>query len=160
MSKTAATIDTRPQRAAPPAIARAVDKISRRLAAKTGRVAGFVMEDWPAIVGPELADHCRPAALKGSGPRRTLYIDAYSGPAASRIQFMSEVILSRLRERLGPKGPRVLRIRQAARPIGPAAKGDVPATRETGRPAGRPEIELGDALQRLRSAFGAGSETD
>ena len=79
------SIETKPQRPAAPPLARAVSKVTRDLARKSKRAAPVVLEDWAEIVGPELADHCRPAIIRGAGPRRTLTIDACECQANARL---------------------------------------------------------------------------
>lgn len=150
-------IETKPQRSPAPPIGRSAARIARKLATKTGRVAPFLLEDWAGVVGPELAGHCQPAALKGAGARRTLYIDVWSGPAAARIQFMTDIIKSRLRERLGAKAPHLIRIRQAQRPTTAPRPAAPNASTGPSRPVPmRSTPDLADSLERLRSAFGAG----
>jgi len=75
------------------------------------------VKDWEAIVGPDLAGHCRPASLRGGGARRVLTVEAYSGPAAARLQFMSDILLSRVKERLGAGAPTHLKVRLGNRPL-------------------------------------------
>ena len=147
-------IETKPQRPAAPPIGRSAAKIARKLATKTGRVAPFILDDWASVVGPDLAGHCQPAALKGSGARRTLYIDAWSGPAAARIQFMTDIIASRLRERLGAKAPHLIRIRQTPRPVTAKKSAASRAANPLSRPLPKADApELQDALARYRAAF-------
>lgn len=53
---------------------------------------------WPDVVGPDVAANARPVQLK----QRRLVVTASSSVWAQTLQLMSEAIVGRLNERLGP----------------------------------------------------------
>jgi predicted nucleic acid-binding Zn ribbon protein len=57
-----------------------------------------VFAEWPALVGPEVAAHCVPTALRGG----ELRITAQSTAWATQLRLLSTTLLQRLRAELGP----------------------------------------------------------
>ena len=66
-----------------------------------------VSECWADAVGPEIARHCRPLALRGG----VLEAAADSSVWCQQIQLQSPLILEALRERMGDEAPTMLRLR-------------------------------------------------
>jgi len=98
--------------------------VSRRLAAV-----------WPDVVGPEAAANARPVQLR----QGRLVVSASSSAWAQTLQLMSEAIVGRLNECLGPGSVERAVFRHAgweeeARPSGAARPAGLPE----GGPAGRP----------------------
>jgi predicted nucleic acid-binding Zn ribbon protein len=58
-----------------------------------------VFADWPALVGVDIAAHCRPAALN----QGELRITAESTAWATQLQLMASTLLASLARQLGPK---------------------------------------------------------
>jgi predicted nucleic acid-binding Zn ribbon protein len=57
-----------------------------------------VFAEWAALVGPEVAAHCAPTALRGG----ELRITAQSTAWATQLRLLSPTLLARLRAELGP----------------------------------------------------------
>ncbi len=118
--------------------------------------AALIMADWPAIVGPGLAQSAEPRRLSGG----TLTL-ACSGPQALALQHLAPALIERINGYLGTATVERLRFVQTAWPTPatpPRQKAAVPADRSAGAaPApeipGLPPGELGEALRRLARAI-------
>lgn len=66
-----------------------------------------VVERWEAAVGPEIARHCQPTALRG----RVLEAAAESSAWCQQLQMRREEILAGLRRELGDEAPEELWLR-------------------------------------------------
>ncbi len=91
---------------------------------------------WPEVAGPEVAANARPVQLK----QRRLVVSASSSVWAQTLQLMSEAIVGRLNERLGPGTVERIVFRHAGwdeRPRRPQGADPVPP------PAGHPAPETG-----------------
>ena len=130
-----APANTRPARPAPPGVGRAAARVFSDLARATRYVDPALADNWPTLVGRELADLCMPGRLSGGRLARTLEIWCSSGAAAARIQFEAETIRRKLNEFMGPGAVGRILVRQRAS----AAKAD-------------PDDRLGAALGRFRSS--------
>jgi predicted nucleic acid-binding Zn ribbon protein len=60
--------------------------------------AATVVATWDGLVGPEIADHCRPASLVDG----ELVLVAESSAWATQLRLLTRVITARLSERVGP----------------------------------------------------------
>ena len=73
----------------------------RRLVAERGwedtTAAASVMANWATLVGPEIADHCRPASLTDG----ELVLIAESSAWATQLRLMTRTMTARLTERVG-----------------------------------------------------------
>ena len=65
-----------------------------------------VAQCWEAAVGPEVAAHCRPSALRGSVLEATVDSSVW----CQQLQFQSREILAALRRELGDAAPSDLRL--------------------------------------------------
>ena len=91
--------------------------------------AGGLMEAWPGIVGPALADATAPRRLG----RGTLTI-ACSGPVALELQHLSAELTGRINQYLGSQTVQRLRFVQTQLPRPPARA--APPTNAAGKAAG------------------------
>jgi predicted nucleic acid-binding Zn ribbon protein len=104
----------------------------RRLVAERGwedtTTAAGVLANWDRLVGPEIADHCRPESLLDG----VLVLVAESTAWATQLRLMTPAIRSRLREQVGEgivasvtvRGPATPDWRKGARRVqGPGARG-------------------------------------
>lgn len=71
-----------------------------------------VVERWEEAVGPEIARHCRPAALRDG----TLEVEVDTSVWAQQLQLRVPEILAALARVLGEEAPRALRFRLGAGP--------------------------------------------
>ena len=73
----------------------------RRLVAERGwedtTAAASVLANWDRLVGPEIADHCRPASLQDG----ELVLVAESSAWATQLRLMTRTMTARLAERVG-----------------------------------------------------------
>ncbi len=73
-----------------------------RLVAERGwqdtTAAASVLANWDRLVGPEIADHCRPASLQDG----ELVLVAESSAWATQLRLMTRTMTARLAERVGP----------------------------------------------------------
>ena len=104
----------------------------RRLVAERGwedtTTAAGVLANWDRLVGPEIADHCRPVSLLDG----ELVLMAESSAWATQLRLMTRVMTSRLREQVGDgvvtsivvRGPAQPDWRKGPRRVsGPGARG-------------------------------------
>ena len=72
-----------------------------RLVAERGwedtTAAASVLANWDRLVGPEIADHCRPASLQDG----ELVLVAESSAWATQLRLMTRTMTARLEERVG-----------------------------------------------------------
>jgi hypothetical protein len=108
-----------------------------------------VLADWPAIVGPRLAQDTLPRRLSGG----TLTI-ACSGPMALELQHLAAALTERINTHLGQRAVERLRFVQEVLPRPAAPPPRLPAVPPPEIP-GLPEGPLREALQRLGQAVAA-----
>ena len=60
--------------------------------------AASVLANWDRLVGPEIADHCRPTSLQDG----ELVLVAESSAWATQLRLMTRTLVARLAERAGP----------------------------------------------------------
>jgi predicted nucleic acid-binding Zn ribbon protein len=74
----------------------------RRLVAERGweetTTAAGVLANWELLVGPEIADHCRPQSLTDG----ELVLVAESSAWATQLRLMTRTLQSRLADQVGP----------------------------------------------------------
>jgi predicted nucleic acid-binding Zn ribbon protein len=75
------------------AIARLVQERGWQESTAAGRVLG----DWERLVGPEIADHCRPSSLDGG----QLVLVAESSAWATQLRLLTTTMRSRISEQVG-----------------------------------------------------------
>ena len=95
------TINTRPARKAPPAVARASTKEIARLAKASGAMDPELVAEWDTIAGPQLAKLCRPLRLKRNGRAQILEVAASNGAAAMQVQYQLPALLTKINGFLG-----------------------------------------------------------
>ncbi len=104
----------------------------RRLIAERGwedtTTAAGVLANWDRLVGPEIADHCRPASLVDG----ELVLLAESSAWATQLRLLTRTLMARLREQVGEgvvtsvvvRGPAQPDWRKGSRRVqGPGARG-------------------------------------
>lgn len=72
-----------------------------------------VMGRWDALVGPEVAAHCRPERLDDDG---VLTLVAESTAWATQLRLLSRSLLSRLAAEVGPDVVRSVRVKGPSAP--------------------------------------------
>ena len=102
----------RARRAAPP-IRGFAGAWMARLARATRYVDPKLMEQWPSLIGDELASLCRPGRLSGGRRDRTLEIFVTNGAAAAAVRFEESRMILSINEFLGPGVVGRLTIRQS-----------------------------------------------
>ncbi|GIU84633.1 MAG: hypothetical protein KatS3mg008_1408 [Acidimicrobiales bacterium] len=77
------------------------------------RMLGRLMEDWPSLVGAELAEVSEPVAVRGD----VIVVHVDNPAAAEMLSWKAEEILGRLRREAGSEGPRSIsvKVRRTAR---------------------------------------------
>jgi predicted nucleic acid-binding Zn ribbon protein len=105
-----------PEPAGPGVPAVSVGEAARRLLRGRGLGAtitlGDVMRSWEEIVGPVVAAHAVPSALRAE----TLTVEVDGPVWATKLQFISGEIVAALTERLGEAAPAVVHARVTRRP--------------------------------------------
>ena len=97
----------RPRRRAPEALGSLLPSVLRDLGFdETARVLR-IAERWEEALGPELARHCRPEALRGD----VLEASVASSVWCQQLQLRTPEILEGLRRVLGEDAPSKLRLR-------------------------------------------------
>ena len=61
--------------------------------------AATVLATWDSLVGPEIAEHCRPVSLVDG----ELVLVAESSAWATQLRLLTRVMTARLGERVGPR---------------------------------------------------------
>ncbi|MDP6817491.1 MAG: DciA family protein [Alphaproteobacteria bacterium] len=90
-------------------LASALHKVTEKIYRKRGFASAGVIDNWPAIVGEELARHTSPERLGGDGTLR-LRVD---GPLATEIKHMEPQILERIAGYFGYRAVNRLALIQA-----------------------------------------------
>ena len=78
-----------------------------------------LVEHWEEAVGPEIARHCQPTALRGEVLEATVDSSAW----CQQLQLERPAILAALREVAGKDAPRDLWLRVGAEPMGEPPRG-------------------------------------
>jgi predicted nucleic acid-binding Zn ribbon protein len=88
----------------------------RRLVAERGweetTTAAGVLANWDRLVGPEIADHCRPESLVDG----VLVLVAESTAWATQLRLMTRTLQAKLREQVGPDVVSSIVVRGPAQP--------------------------------------------
>ena len=95
------------RRSTPRAIGPVVGEVLDDLGLDAVTAAFRFLELWEEAVGPEIASHCRPVAVRGS----VLEAEVDSSVWCQQLQMERVQILSALREALGDDAPSDLRLR-------------------------------------------------
>ncbi len=82
----------------PVEVASGLNRVLRSLGAPSADAVGSLFEDWPALVGEQVAAHVRPLRLSD----RTLVLGVNEPGWATQVRWMATELLSRLEEGLGP----------------------------------------------------------
>jgi hypothetical protein len=131
-----------------------VPTLTRPVFRSHSAAAAQVMLDWPAIVGPMLAQVTQPRRLSD----RTLTI-ACAGPVAMELQHMALELVTRINTHLGPNTVRSLRFLQVGafpQPIVPPRPPPRAVAAAEAAVGNMPEGDLRAALVALGSAVMAG----
>jgi len=105
-------VKTRPVRRAAPPLKRYTNDILGRIARKTRYVDPLLAENWPGIVGPDLARLCWPGRITGSPRHRTLTVNVQNGAAATRIGMELSSLREKINAHLGPRAIAQIAINQ------------------------------------------------
>ncbi len=143
--ETIAAIGTERRRATA-AVSRLLTKLLTPAARQRGFAAVAVIEEWPAIVGPDLARRCHPVRLAfrpGSKTGGTLVLQA-AGGAALELQHSTPQLLERVNDYFGFRAAARLQLLQM--PLRPAKAA----------PAAPPTRPLTDAEEAVLAAGVAG----
>ncbi|TCS62212.1 DUF721 domain-containing protein [Varunaivibrio sulfuroxidans] len=103
----------------PKALAPSIDKITRRLFGKRGFTEAAVLNDWPSVVGEDLARHCLPEKITypdKSKIQGTLRLRVANGAFAVEMQHMEPVIIERINAFFGYRAVARLHLVQAPLP--------------------------------------------
>lgn len=84
-----------------------VPRVLRELGLEDSARVARIAERWAEVVGPEIARHCEPTALRGS----VLEATADSSVWCQALRLQSPEILAALREAFGEQAPTQLRLR-------------------------------------------------
>jgi predicted nucleic acid-binding Zn ribbon protein len=91
----------------PKPIGGVVGKVLDELGLDAAQEAFRIGELWEEAVGPDVARHCRPVAVRG----HVLEAEVDSSVWCQQLQMEREALLAALRETLGPSAPTDLRLR-------------------------------------------------
>ena len=105
---------TRPSRP----VASALHKVTEKIYRKRGFASAGVLDNWPAIVGEDLARHSMPERLGGDGTLR-LRVD---GPLATELKHLEPQILERIASYFGYRAVNRLSLIQGPLDIPPKEK--------------------------------------
>jgi hypothetical protein len=130
-------------------IGREVERELARGGSKDAIPLAALTSAWPTVVGDAIARHAWPLRIARDG---TLHVATSSSTWAHELAFLSDEILERLRERLGPDTP--TKIRCAVGPIPEAARLD------EGPPEEFPTVEDMPPEVRSEAASAASAITD
>jgi hypothetical protein len=103
---------------------------------------------WPAVVGEAVARHAWPLRIARDG---TLHVATASATWAQELAFLSDEILERLREHLGPDAP--VKVRCAVGPIPEAERPEDEGKTEELPPAEDMPLEVRSAAAAAASAI-------
>lgn len=97
----------RPRRSQPTRVDHVVPQVLSDLGLEGAQTLLRILECWEAAVGPEVARHCRPSALRGN----VLEATAESSVWCQQLQLRRAEILEALRRELGDGAPADLWLR-------------------------------------------------
>ena len=95
------------RRSKPRPIGPVVGQVLEDLGLDAARQAFRIGELWEEVVGPEVARHCRPVAVRGN----VLEAEVDSSVWCQQLQMEREQLLAALQETLGDGAPSDLRLR-------------------------------------------------
>ena len=87
----------RPDPRDPQSIAGVICRVLGDLGWTEGMNAGRVLEEWDEIVGPSVAEHCRPISLDAG----VLVVSASSSAWAAQLRMLTPQLISRIEEHVG-----------------------------------------------------------
>ena len=97
------------------ALAALIPGVARKAVGKRGFVDARILNDWPQIVGEDLARHAHPDRLRYPPGRResgTLTIRAM-GPMATELAHLEQVVIERINAHFGYRAVAAIKILQA-----------------------------------------------
>lgn len=100
----------------PKALAPSIDKITRRLFGRRGFTEAAVLNDWPSIVGEDLARYCLPEKITypdKSKIQGTLRLRVANGAFAVEVVHMEPVVIERINTFFGYRAVARLHLVQA-----------------------------------------------
>lgn len=126
-----------------------VPRIAKKAVGKRGFTDARILNEWPTIVGADLARHAHPDRLTFPRGRRdggTLHIRAL-GPMATELQHLEPVLVERINAHFGYRAVSGIKLLQAPPTRTPAAK-KTDAVRRAPRPP-VDQARLGEMKQGL-----------
>lgn len=156
----------------PRALAASVSRVTKPIFGKRGFAEGSILNDWSAIIGPQLAAHCSPQKIAFPPGKRdggTLHLCIDSGSLATELQHLEPQLIEKINGFFGYRAVDRVRIVQgmvtvveaAETPRPPAVRPPLEAEEEEELARGLTEIkdaELRSALERLGRAVIAGEK--
>ncbi len=103
----------------PRALADAVARITKPAFGKRGLSSAAIVNQWPAIIGPELAAHSVPERIvyrKGERTGGTLFLRIDSGSLATELQHLQPLLIERVNGYIGYRAVADLKMIQAPLP--------------------------------------------
>lgn len=85
----------------------ALGRVMKDLGLESANTAFEIAQRWEAVVGPEVARHCRPVAMRGN----VLEAVADSSVWCQQLQLQRPAILAALAREMGDRAPTDLRLR-------------------------------------------------
>lgn len=95
----------------PDGLGPSLDKIARRLGAPSAHVLSGLFQRWEELVGPGIAAHATPVALKAG----RLRVEVDSSAWATQLRYMTGELVAKCCEELGPGAVKQIDIHVARR---------------------------------------------
>lgn len=130
-------------------LAKSLSPLTGRAFGRRGFAQGAIVRDWPAIVGPLLADHTLPERIlypKGKRGDGTLTLRVENPGFALEVQHFTPVLIERINGYFGYRAVKDLHVNQAPLPRKKANE----AERRTLTPA--EEVALAEELETIADA--------
>nr|WP_051087504.1 DciA family protein [Wenjunlia vitaminophila] len=108
----------------------AVNRLITERGWETPAAVGGVMGRWPQLVGPGVAQHCRP--LGYDQQERALTVACDSTAWATQLRLLAPQLVARLNQDLGQGTVRLIKVRGPAAPPGPRGRLRAPGSRGPG----------------------------
>jgi preprotein translocase subunit SecD len=94
------------RRTGPTDLAKAMDRLSRRMDRDGSMTKAKVVAVWPEVAGPQIADHTLGLELRGGG-ELVVYVDSHTW--ANELTLLSDRLVTDLQERAGKRSVRSIR---------------------------------------------------
>jgi preprotein translocase subunit SecD len=94
------------RRTGPTDLAKAMDRLARRMDRDGSLTRARVVAEWPQVAGPQIADHTLGLELRGGG-ELVVYVDSHTW--ANELTLLSDRLVTDLQERAGKRSVRSIR---------------------------------------------------